>query len=229
MTARTPRWQRIVAGCGLLACSPLLGAAAVAIKTSNPGPVFHRATRAGVGGHPFTMYKLRTMQVHTDTQGSITALEDSRIFPVGRWLRKLKLDELPQLINVVTGEMALVGPRPEAFDIVRDHYADWMMETLAVPPGITGPGSLHFIEQERELPTEPDRALHVYVTSLLPQKLAFELTYVRSRSLHNEFNLIVRTVIGVICRGEPDPKTASHEAQEARRILDEVSAGGRLA
>lgn len=218
-------WQRIVAGGGLIACAPMLGLAAIVIKASDPGPALHRAARAGIGGRPFTMYKLRTMRLDTESQGSITALGDSRIFWAGRLLRKLKLDELPQLANVVSGKMALVGPRPEAFDIVQDHYQPWMLETLEVPPGITSPGSLHYIDQERELPTEPDEALRVYVTSVLPRKLTFELVYVRSRSTRYDLQLITRTVLGVIARREIAPRTAEQEAGEAHRILDEVSSG----
>lgn len=223
MTVKSPAWQRILAGGGLLVCAPVLGAAAVVIKASDHGPVLHRAARAGVCGRPFTMYKLRTMRQHADSHGSITALDDNRIYPTGHLLRKLKLDELPQLVNVIKGEMALVGPRPEAVDIVQDHYLPWMMETLEVPPGITGPGSLHYIEQERELPGDPAAALSVYVTSLLPRKLAYELVYVRSRSLHYELQLIGRTLLGVIVRRQADSKAARWEAEAACRILDEIS------
>lgn len=223
MTARTPVWQRVIAGGGLVVFAPFVGAAAVAIKVSDTGPVLHRAKRAGVRGRPFTMYKLRTMRLHSDALGAITALDDDRIFPVGRLLRKLKLDELPQLVNVVRGQMALVGPRPEAFDIVGDSYLPWMMQTLDVPPGITSPGSLHYIEQERELPTDPAQALRVYVSTLLPRKLAYELVYVRSRSLRYEVELIVRTLLGVILRREAAPRAALWEDEMASAILEEVS------
>lgn len=219
----TPLWQRVVAGVGLVAGSPILAVAAVVIKKSDPGPVLYRAARAGVDGQPFVMYKLRTMRQYTDSLGSITAAGDARIFPAGRLLRKLKLDELPQLINVVAGQMALVGPRPEAVDIVRDHYRPWMMETLTIPPGITGPGSLHYIEQDGELPSDPSQALQVYVETVLPRKLAYELVYVRSRSLRYELQLIVRTVIGVLGRRSADDRAGRAETRQAQLILDEVS------
>lgn len=218
----TPLWQRVVAGFGLVAGSPVLAAAAVMIKKSDSGPVLYRAARAGVGGRPFLMYKLRTMRQHADTLGSITAAADARIFPVGRLLRKLKLDELPQLANVVTGDMALVGPRPEAMDIVNDHYRPWMMETLTVPPGITGPGSLHYIEQEKELPADPSEALRVYVETLLPRKLAYELVYVRSRSFRYELQLIGRTLLGVLGRPRDGDRIGRIETTQALRILEEV-------
>lgn len=219
----TPLWQRLVAGFGLVAGSPILAAAAVMIKKSDPGPVLYRAARAGVGGRPFAMYKLRTMRQHSDALGSITAAADTRIFPAGGLLRKLKLDELPQLANVVTGDMALVGPRPEAVDIVNDHYRPWMMETLTVPPGITGPGSLHYIEQEKELPPDPSEALRVYVETLLPRKLAYELVYVRSRSFRYELQLIGRTLLGVLGRQRDGDRIGRMETTQALRILEEVS------
>lgn len=222
-SARTPLWQRVIAGLGLIAGSPVLAGAAIVIKKSDPGPVLYRAARAGIGGRPFVMYKLRTMRQRTDSLGSITAAGDSRIFPAGRMLRKLKIDELPQLANVVSGEMALVGPRPEAVDIVNDHYRPWMMETLSVPPGITGPGSLHYIEQEGELPTDPSAALRVYVETLLPRKLAYELVYVRSRSVRYELQLIGRTLLGVAGRRAENDRVGRTETSRAMSILAEVT------
>lgn len=219
----TPVWQRAVAGLGLAASLPLLGAAAIMIKKSDPGPVLYRATRAGAGGKHFVMYKLRTMRQHTDALGSITAAGDARVFPAGQLLRRVKLDELPQLANVLRGQMALVGPRPEAFEIVQNHYLPWMMETLTVPPGITGPGSLHYIEQEKGLPTDPSEALRVYLDTLLPRKLAFELVYVRARSTRYELQLIGRTLLGVLGLRRNDTPAGRRETIAALRILDEVS------
>lgn len=223
LPASTPMWQRIAASAGLLVSSPVLAAAAILIRMSDGGPVLYRAPRAGVEARPFTMYKLRTMRLNADSQGSITASEDSRVFPVGRLLRRFKLDELPQLMNVINGDMALVGPRPEAIDIVENHYEQWMMETLSVPPGITGPGSLHYIKQEQDLPPDPDAALRVYVATLLPRKLAYELVYVRSRSLRYELQLIRRTLLRVLDRHAIESPHDSRENLEALKILKEVS------
>jgi lipopolysaccharide/colanic/teichoic acid biosynthesis glycosyltransferase len=219
----TPTWQKVIAFAGLIFGSPALGAAALWIKISDPGPAIHRATRAGLGGNPFTMYKLRTMRLDSELQGPITASDDYRIFPAGRSLRKFKLDELPQLINVVKGEMALVGPRPEAIDIVRDNYLPWMKESLAVPPGITGPGSLHYIQQERDLPADPHAALDRYTSTILPQKLAYELVYVRNRTFRYELLLIGRTLLRVASRREGSSASARWETEVASRILDEVA------
>lgn len=218
----SPYWQRIAAGIGLGFTAPLLGAAAIMIKAVDAGPVLYRATRAGVGGRPFVMLKLRTMRTGFGGQGSITGSDDQRILPAARLLRRLKIDELPQLINVVRGDMAIVGPRPEAIDIVRQHYQPWMMETLDVPPGITGPGSLHYAEQERQLPREAEEALPFYVSELLPEKLAYELVFVRSRSLGYELQLIMRTVCRIV-GFQVDGRWGRIEAEGAQMILAEVS------
>jgi lipopolysaccharide/colanic/teichoic acid biosynthesis glycosyltransferase len=219
-------WQRATAALGLLITAPALGVAAAVIKRSDPGPVLYRAARAGVGGRPFLMYKLRTMRVGTDGRGSITAATDDRIFRAGRWLRRLKLDELPQLINIVRGDMAIVGPRPEAIDIVRDHYQSWMTETLDLPPGLTGPGSLHYIEQQRGLPADPAVATEFYARQVLPLKLCYELVFVRSRSVKYELRLIIRTLIDIA--GDRDFARAARDIETTRAlmILADVSESG---
>ena len=157
----------VLALAGLVVTSPLLALSAVAVRLSSPGPVLHRAERAGRGGVPFTMYKLRTMRVDSAGVGRITAGRDPRILPVGRVLRRAKLDELPQLVNVLRGEMALVGPRPEDLSIVREHYDAMMWESLDVPPGVTSPGSLHYFADEADLPDDP-----VAAESRLPRTAA---------------------------------------------------------
>lgn len=216
----TPVWQRLVAAFGVVVTAPVVGASAAAIKLSDPGPAFYRAPRAGIRGTPFVMYKLRTMRVGEDVRGPITASDDDRVLAVGRWLRRFKIDELPQLLNVVTGEMALVGPRPEAIEIVRDFYVPWMMETLDVPPGIAGPGSLHYIQQERGMPGDPSNALCYYVDRILPRKLAYELVFIRSRSFAYELEIIGRTLLKV-CGAQVRRRTLQ-EDEAATVILSEV-------
>ena len=188
-------------------------------RRSSAGPVIYRADRVGQGGRSFVMLKLRTMRLGLEGQGAITSATDPRIFPVGRWIRRLKLDELPQLVNVVQGDMALVGPRPEATEVVRDAYEPWMLETLTVPPGITGPGSLRYIRQERELPDSPVEAAQVYVTELLPQKLARELVYVRNRCFRYECQLILRTILSVVGAEGLMARSIEREALKAQEIL----------
>jgi lipopolysaccharide/colanic/teichoic acid biosynthesis glycosyltransferase len=190
---------RVLAFLGLVASSPILAAAAGAIKASSPGPVLFRAARAGQGDRPFTMYKLRTMHHGTVESGTrITANHDPRIFAVGRWLRRLKLDELPQLVNVVRGQMALVGPRPEDLSIVADHYTPLMRETLDVLPGITSPGSLAYFADEQSLPQSPQDAERLYLTEILPRKIALDLVYVRNSSWRYDAELVVRTVASIV-------------------------------
>ncbi len=143
------------------------------------------------------MYKLRTM--HWDaghSGGRITAGTDLRVFPVGRVLRKTKLDESLQLVNVVRGDMALVGPRPEDPQIVDFYYTPTMMETLEVLPGLTSPGTLHYrLYGEHMVPPGMAAAEQYYVDHLLPRKLALDLAYVRSRSGFADAGVILCTVL----------------------------------
>src|SRR5438034_1316321 len=126
----------VCAAIALVATAPLLALAAVGIRLASPGAVTYRAERVGRGGRPFIMYKLRTMHARRRSDASvITGAEDPRVFPLGVWLRRLKIDELPQLVNVLRGEMAIVGPRPEDPAIVSRYYTALGMQTLAVPPG----------------------------------------------------------------------------------------------
>ena len=147
---RTRLVDRLLALVGLIGTAPVSLVAALGIKLCDPGPVLYRAARSGLGGVPFTMYKFRTMKVVSPGQegARITGARDTRVFPWGRLLRRLKIDELPQLMNVVTGDMAIVGPRPEDPTIVGRDYAPWMHETLTVLPGLTSPGTLGYYADE---------------------------------------------------------------------------------
>jgi lipopolysaccharide/colanic/teichoic acid biosynthesis glycosyltransferase len=217
--------DRLLALVGLIGTAPLSLVAALGIKLSDPGPVLYRAARAGVGGVPFTMYKLRTMRVAPPGQAGarITGGRDTRVFPWGRLLRRLKLDELPQLINVVTGDMAIVGPRPEDPSIVARDYAPWMHETLTVLPGLTSPGTLGYYADESELPQDPAAAERIYLERLLPHKLAIDLVYVRNRTAWYDATLIVRTLAGVVGLSGIFGPVMADEAARADQILREVS------
>ncbi|HUR78159.1 MAG TPA: sugar transferase [Acidimicrobiales bacterium] len=211
-------FDRVCAAAALLALTPVLLLAALAIRLSSPGPVLYRATRAGLSGTPFAMFKFRTMRVGSDAASRITAGSDTRIFPVGRVLRRLKLDELPQLVNVLRGEMSIVGPRPEDVSIVEQHYTPWMMETLEMAPGITSPGALHgtLLGEERIGSDDPE---HDYVLHVLPLKLALELNYVRHASMALDLQVVVRTLLLIGGR-----TTSSHdvEVEAARQLLTEL-------
>ncbi len=186
-------------GLGIVLLSPLFILIAALIKLSAPGPVFYRANRTGKDGMSFRLYKFRSMAVGADKSGpGITTAEDSRITPIGRVLRKTKLDELPQLINVIRGEMSLVGPRPEDPRYVA-YYTTDQRQVLRVRPGITGAASLRY-RDESALLTGPDWE-KTYVESIMPQKLALELTYLQQRNLLTDLRLIMLTLWTVIAHG----------------------------
>lgn len=186
-------------GLGIALLSPMFILIAALIKLSAPGPVFYRANRTGKDGVPFRLYKFRSMVVGADKSGpGITTAEDRRITPVGHFLRKTKLDELPQLINVVRGEMSLVGPRPEDPRYVA-YYTPDQRQVLRVRPGITSAASLRY-RAESALLTGPDWE-RTYVETIMPQKLAIELAYLQHRNLLTDLRLIMLTLWAVIARG----------------------------
>jgi lipopolysaccharide/colanic/teichoic acid biosynthesis glycosyltransferase len=213
----------VVASAALAAASPFLLLAAIGIKLTSPGPVFYRARRMardrrqmpsdhrakargldqrrqdGYHGREFVMYKFRTMHVGANTGSSITARNDSRVFPFGAWLRTTKMDELPQLLNVIKGDMALVGPRPEAPEIVRSHYTPDDLTTLQVPPGVTSPGTVYYYTHcESVLATE--RVVDDYVQRLLPAKLALDRVYIKRPTLLYDIRVILRTIVTIVAR-----------------------------
>jgi lipopolysaccharide/colanic/teichoic acid biosynthesis glycosyltransferase len=190
----------VVAALGLIVVAPLLALAALGIRLASPGPVLYRARRAGVGGRPFTMLKLRTMHpTPVAGGGPITAVRDPRVYPLGRLLRTTKIDELPQLINVLRGDMALVGPRPEDAELVARCYAPLHRETLTVRPGLTSPGSLYHDTHGERFLTGGDPETR-YIESLLPVKLALDVVYVRRMSLPYDLSVMWRTVVIIIGR-----------------------------
>jgi lipopolysaccharide/colanic/teichoic acid biosynthesis glycosyltransferase len=210
----------VLSGVALVVVSPLLALAALGIWLSDKGQIFYRARLAGRDGRPFTMYKLRTMRVdHGTFRSVITADHDPRVFRFGGWLRRAKIDELPQLINILRGEMSIVGPRPEHPRIVDQYYAPEHRRLLQVRPGLTSPGTLYDYAHGDAMVgrADPERA---YVERLLPLRLALDLVYVDRASLAYDFALIGRTValiVAVVCgrRRFGDPP----EMAEARRLL----------
>jgi hypothetical protein len=145
------------------------------------------------------MYKFRTMRVDSTGAGPITGHNDARVFPAGGWLRATKIDELPQLINVLKGDMTLVGPRPEAPEIVRSHYQPADLETLQVQPGVTSPGTIFYYSHcEKMLAT--DKVIETYVKQLLPLKLALDRVYIKRPTLLYDIRLILRTILVIAAR-----------------------------
>ena len=176
----------------LVLTSPLLVLAALGVKLTSPGPILYRAKRAGLHGAPFEMLKFRTMHVGSDRSSAITAPGDRRVFGFGALLRKLKIDELPQFWNILSGDISVVGPRPEDPAIVARVYTDWMRETLGVRPGITGPGSVYgYIYGDALLDAaDPEGS---YARALLPPKLALERAYLDRASLRGDLGYIALT------------------------------------
>jgi len=172
---------------------PLLLLAAVGILLLNPGPILYRAQRVGRHGKLFTMLKLRTMVCRTQEGSSITAPGDARVFPFGQLLRASKIDELPQLVNILRGEMSFVGPRPEAVGIVDRYYTAAQRETLTVAPGFTSPGVLYAVTHGEAHIGEQDPEGD-YATKLLPTKMALDRIYVQRVSLWYDIHLLLRTV-----------------------------------
>ena len=198
----------LFAACGLVVTSPVALAAAVAIKLDSPGPVFFRQERVGRDGRPFRIHKFRSMRT-TTTGPSVSTSTDARITRVGRLLRRTKIDEIPQLLDVLRGTMSVVGPRPEVPEYVAQWPADRRDVILSVRPGITDPASLEF-RHEAEILARQDDPEDYYVRVLLPRKVDLYVDYVRSRSLAGDLRLISLTVAEVFSRhADPNPGLGS--------------------
>jgi len=185
-----------VSAIALVVSSPLVVAAAVAVKVESPGPALYRGARVGRDGRQFHILKLRTMRVDPAGPG-VTAGDDPRITAVGRFLRRTKVDELPQLLNVLKGDMSLVGPRPEDPKYVA-RYTPEQRRVFSIRPGITGPTVLEFIDEEELLRGGDAEAR--YLNEVMPRKLAVDLDYVRSASFVGDLRILGRTAVTVIRR-----------------------------
>ncbi len=206
-----------VSAVALALLSPVLLVVALLIPAASPGPAIYRARRVGLGGRTFTMYKFRTMHVNAGGS-SVTTGDDPRVFPLGRWLRRLKVDELPQLVNVLKGDMSIVGPRPEDPEVVADHYTELQRGTLAVRPGLTSPGSIFFYASGEDTLTGPEAEAE-YLRRIMPTKLAVDLVYVREASLAYDLEVIARTA-GVIL-AKAAGRSTFPEPREVRRAREE--------
>ena len=187
----------------LLVTWPIILMGALAVKFTTPGPTFYRAKRAGMGGKPFAMFKLRTMRVGADSRDRrITEAEDARITPVGKWLRKFKIDELPQFWNVLRGEMSIVGPRPEDWEIVQTYYTPEHRRTLEVRPGIAALAAVHWYPDltYHDPPPAGVAMQDWYVRRHLPIQLSEGLFYVEQQSFWLDLNVIAQTVFCVLVR-----------------------------
>ena len=176
---------------------PVLLLIALAIVVDDPGPVFYRQVRVGRGGKPFRIFKFRTMVVDADKKGlSITVGRDSRITRVGALLRKTKLDELAQLLNVLCGQMSFVGPRPEVPRYV-ELYTPYQRQVLLVRPGITDYASIAY-RNENDLLAGADDPERMYIETIMPDKIELNMKYLREISPLTDVRLMLRTVLAVI-------------------------------
>ncbi|NIN68709.1 MAG: sugar transferase [Anaerolineae bacterium] len=188
----------VVSGVGLIFLSPLLLILAIWIRLDSKGPVLYRGERVGKDGKLFSMYKFRTMVMEADRVGpAVTYKEDPRVTKAGKFLRRTKLDELPQLINVLKGEMSLVGPRPEDPSYVA-HYTEQQRQVLRVKPGVTGPTQLEYRDESSMIdgPTADEE----YLAKIMPAKLELDLQYVRNRSLALDLEILWRTATTLLFR-----------------------------
>ncbi len=178
---------------GIVLLLPLFALTALLIKLDSAGPVMFVHERIGRSFRPFRMYKFRTMRADAPLDGSlVTVRGDTRVTRIGRLLRRTKLDELPQLINVLNGEMSLVGPRPEVRRFVEQFRRDYE-ELLTVRPGITDPASLKYRDEEAILATAA-RPEDYYVQQVLPDKIQLSKKYVQSASFMGDLSILLRTI-----------------------------------
>lgn len=182
----------VLSALGLLLLAPVLLAIALWIKLDSPGPVFFRQVRVGRHGVPFRIFKFRTMRLDSERDGKLTVGADHRITRSGHFLRRYKLDELPQLIDVLRGTMSLVGPRPEVPEYVA-HYPPGVRErVLSVRPGITDEASIEMVDENAVLAQYAD-PVKAYLDVILPQKLDRYLDYVANPSMIRDISIIIRT------------------------------------
>ena len=187
----------VASGLGLVVLSPLFAILAVWIKADSKGPVFYRQTRVGRDNRNFRLFKFRSMRPDSDKLGLITVGgHDPRVTRSGYYIRKYKLDEFPQLINVFKGDMSLVGPRPEVRKYV-DLYTPDQMRVLSVRPGITSLASIRY-RNENEILAQADDPDRCYVEQVMPDKLAIDLEYVENANLWNDIRLIFSTFREII-------------------------------
>ncbi len=182
---------------GLMLLSPLFLVVGVATKLSSDGPIFYRGERIGRNGNPFSMCKFRTMHVNSENLGVTTGKNDPRVTRIGKFLRKHKIDELPQLLNVLTGEMSIVGPRPEFLEHTSAYTGEEKL-ILTVRPGITDYASIRFRHLDELVGAEDPHRM--FIEKIRPEKNRLRVEYVKQQSLAEDFKILFQTLICVIGR-----------------------------
>ena len=182
---------------GLVVLAPIFIVLAIWIKIDSKGPVFYKQVRVGQNGIDFGLFKFRSMVVDADKKGLITVGgRDPRITRSGYFIRKYKLDELPQLINVLVGDMSLVGPRPEVRKYV-DLYTDEQQKVLSVKPGITDYASIEYMDENEILgkSSDPEKT---YIEDIMPEKIKYNMKYINNKNLFEYFKIILLTVLKIV-------------------------------
>jgi lipopolysaccharide/colanic/teichoic acid biosynthesis glycosyltransferase len=182
---------------GVALLSPILLPIALSIKVGSNGPIFFRQSRVGLRGKIFQIHKLRTMYVNSEKLGKITIGEDKRITNLGKWLRKYKIDELPQLIDVLSGSMSIVGPRPEVREYVDIYPSDMREKILSVRPGITDLASIEMIN-ESLIMAKYSNPHDAYINKIMPIKLNLCAKYVENRTIFLDVKIILLTFKNII-------------------------------
>ena len=194
-------FDKVLALLMLIPLSPIILGIAIWIKLDSEGPVFYRQERITTYGRTFRIFKFRTMVKDADKLGAaVTQQNDPRISKVGRKLRKVRLDELPQLINVLIGDMCFVGIRPEVAKYV-DRYTDEMNATLLLPAGITSPASIEYKDEDEVIEKfkGSGRSIDdIYVEEILPDKMKYNLKYIKEFSVINDIKIMIKTALAVI-------------------------------
>lgn len=181
----------------LVLLSPFMLIIAIAVKCTSPGEIIFRQTRVTTYGKRFQIYKFRTMVSDAPQKGSqVTVKGDSRVTGVGHFLRKVRLDELPQLLNILKGEMSFVGTRPEVEKYV-EAYTPQMYATLLMPAGVTSPASIRYKDEERLLSGEGNTD-EIYCNQILPEKMKYNLEYIREFSFWKDIVILFQTVVAIL-------------------------------
>ena len=182
---------------GLVVLAPIFIVLVIWIKIDSKGPVFYKQVRVGQNGIDFGLFKFRSMVVGADKKGLITVGgRDPRITRSGYFIRKYKLDELPQLINVLVGDMSLVGPRPEVRKYV-DLYTDEQQKVLSVKPGITDYASIEYMD-ENEILGKSNDPEKTYIEEIMPEKIKYNMKYIQNKNLFEYFKIILLTVLKIV-------------------------------
>lgn len=181
----------------LIGLLPLVMLCALLARIQSPGPIIYRAKRVGRGGRIFEMYKFRTMVANAESLGTgLTIYGDSRITKLGRFLRWTKWDEIPQFLNVIKGDMSIIGPRPEAPEYV-EFYTKNQKQVLQVRPGITGPAQIANRDEEEKLKDHADPEQY-YITQLMPRKLEIDLNYIEKQGVASDLLWLVKTFFVIV-------------------------------